>query len=637
MPPESRIVANATRLAADNSQVSQRVERGVTMLPGRSGEWSVARAVAGTKKRLFGRGVVSRALKESQRALQENEKNLEFLVNHVPVVVYKAETGQLGRWWYVSPQIEQLLGYTPEEWLEDSALWWKQIHPDDRDEVLADEEAMVVGTASHSDAVQYRMVTKEGRIVWVNDDAAVIRDAEGAALYWSGVLSDITERKVLEDQLKHQAFHDPLTGLANRALFVDRVKHALERAAREDSRVAVLFFDLDDFKTVNDSLGHNCGDEVLVAVANRLSECLRPGDTFARFGGDEFAIFLEDTSLSSATSVAYRLIEALGEPFTIGSRDVVVHASVGIEFGDATTTKADELLRNADVAMYVAKSKGKARYELFDPSMHTAALRRLEIKTELRHAIENDEFVLHYQPIVGLEEGSLLGIEALVRWKHERRGLVAPVEFIPLAEESGLIIPLGRWVMREACRQARDWPITDPEISLSINVSPKQFQHPGLVEDVANALWDSGIDPSILTIEITESVLIHDTEAAIEKLTRLKDFGVRIAVDDFGTGYSSLGYLKHFPIDILKIDKSFIEGVASGTEEAAIAHAIIKLGGSLGLEVVAEGIEEPEQLDALQTLRCDRGQGFYFSKPVDAETMGEILATGRFPVKSSDD
>ncbi|CAN5548680.1 hypothetical protein BH20ACT23_BH20ACT23_22560 [soil metagenome] len=637
MPPESRIVANATRLAADNSQVSQRVERGVTMLPGRSGEWSVARAVAVTKKRLFGRGVVSRALKESQRALQENEKNLEFLVNHVPVVVYKAETGQLGRWWYVSPQIEQLLGYTPEEWLEDSALWWKRIHPDDRDEVLADEEAMVVGTASHSDAVQYRMVTKEGRIVWVNDDAAVIRDAEGAALYWSGVLSDITERKVLEDQLKHQAFHDPLTGLANRALFVDRVKHALERAAREDSRVAVLFFDLDDFKTVNDSLGHNCGDEVLVAVANRLSECLRPGDTFARFGGDEFAIFLEDTSLSSATSVAYRLIEALGEPFTIGSRDVVVHASVGIEFGDATTTKADELLRNADVAMYVAKSKGKARYELFDPSMHTAALRRLEIKSELRHAIENDEFVLHYQPIVGLEEGSLLGIEALVRWKHERRGLVAPVEFIPLAEESGLIIPLGRWVMREACRQARDWPITDPEISLSINVSPKQFQHPGLVEDVANALWDSGIDPSILTIEITESVLIHDTEAAIEKLTRLKDFGVRIAVDDFGTGYSSLGYLKHFPIDILKIDKSFIEGVASGTEEAAIAHAIIKLGGSLGLEVVAEGIEEPEQLDALQTLRCDRGQGFYFSKPVDAETMGEILATGRFPVKSSDD
>ena len=614
-------------------RVSQQADPGLVMSPRRSVGATLARAVATGRRRLFGRGVISRALRESQEALHEHEKNLEFLVNHVPVVVYKAETGKLGRWWYVSPQIEQLLGYTPEEWLHDSALWWKRIHPDDRDQVLADEEAMAVGTASHSDAVQYRMVTKAGRTIWINDDAAVIRDNKGAALYWSGVLSDITERKVLENQLKHQAFHDPLTGLANRALFVDRVKHALERADRESSRVAVLFFDLDDFKNINDSLGHGAGDELLVAMAARLSECLRPGDTFARLGGDEFAIFLEDTSLSSATSVAYRLLEALGEPFRVGSRDVLVHATVGIEFADAMSTKADELLRNADVAMYVGKSKGKARYELFDASMHTAALRRLEMKGELQQAIENEEFVLHYQPIVSLEGGTLLGIEALVRWNHESRGLIAPVEFIPLAEETGLIIPLGRWVLHEACRQADAWPIENPEISISVNVSPKQFQHPGLVEDVANALWDSNMDPSILTIEITESVLIHDTDAAIEKLTRLKDFGVRIAVDDFGTGYSSLGYLKRFPIDILKIDKSFIDGVGNSSEEAAIAHAIIKLGGSLGLEVVAEGIEEPEQVDALQSLRCERGQGFFFSRPVDAETMGEILAAGRFPLQ----
>jgi diguanylate cyclase (GGDEF)-like protein/PAS domain S-box-containing protein len=603
------------------------------MPPGTPGVSVFARAVAVTKKRFLGRGTISRALRESQQALHEHEMNLEFLVNHVPVVVYKAETGQNGRWWYVSPQIERLLGYTPAEWLTDPTLWWKRIHPDDQDQVLADEEAMAVGTASSTDASQYRMITKEGRIIWVNDDAAVIRDEKGGPLYWSGVLSDVTERKVLEDQLKHQAFHDPLTGLANRALFVDRVKHALERAYRETSRVAVLFFDLDDFKNINDSLGHNSGDELLVAVADRLTECLRPGDTFARLGGDEFAIFLEDTSLSSATSVAYRLIEALSEPFMVGTREVMVHATVGIEFADASTTKSDELLRNADVAMYVAKSKGKARYELFDPSMHTAALRRLEMKGELKQAIDNDEFVLHYQPIVSLSEGALLGIEALVRWQHKSRGLIPPVEFIPLAEESGLIVPLGRWVLREACRQANAWPITDPEISLSVNVSPKQFQHPGLVEDVANALWDSNVDPSILTIEITESVLIHDTDVAIEKLGRLKDFGVRIAVDDFGTGYSSLGYLKRFPIDILKIDKSFIDGVGNSSEEAAIAHAIIKLGGSLGLEVVAEGIEEPEQVDALQSLRCERGKGFFFSKPVDAETMGEILAQGRFPLE----
>jgi diguanylate cyclase (GGDEF)-like protein/PAS domain S-box-containing protein len=610
--------------------VSQQAEHNVAMLPGEAGRSSFARAVAVTKKRLLGRGVIARALKESQQALREHKKNLEFLVNHVPVVVYKAETGKAGRWWYVSPQIEHLLGYTPEEWLKDPMLWWKRIHPDDRDQVLADEESALTGTT------QYRMVTRDGRTVWVNDDASVIRDEQGAALYWSGVLSDITDQKVLEEQLKHQAFHDPLTGLANRALFVDRVKHALERAVRESTRVAVLFFDLDDFKTINDSLGHNSGDELLVAVASRLSDCLRPGDTFARFGGDEFAIFLEDTSLSSATSVAYRLIDGLGEPFVLGKREVMVHASIGIEFAEAHETTAGELLRNADVAMYVAKGKGKARYELFDPSMHTAALRRLEIKSELKHAIEDNRFVLHYQPIVSLKESSLLGIEALIRWNHPRRGLIAPVEFIPLAEESGLIVPLGRWVLLEACRQARDWPITDPEISLSVNVSPRQFQHPGLVEDVANALWDSGIDPSILTIEITESVLIHDTEAAIEKLGRLKDFGVRIAVDDFGTGFSSLGYLQRFPIDILKIDKSFIEGVGSGTEEEAIAHAIIKLGGSLGLEVVAEGIEELDQVDALQSLRCERGQGFYFSKPVDAATMGKIIATGKFPDQPRD-
>jgi diguanylate cyclase (GGDEF)-like protein/PAS domain S-box-containing protein len=614
-------------------RVSKQVEQSVTMPPGTPGASLLTRAVALGNKRLFGRKVISRALQESQQALHEHEKNLEFLVNHVPVVVYKAETGQNGRWWYVSPQIEQLLGYTAAEWLNDPTLWWKRVHPDDKEKVLADEEAMtIVGTISTTEASQYRMITKEGRIIWVNDDAAMIRDESGASLYWSGVLSDVTDRKVLEDQLKHQAFHDPLTGLANRALFMNRVKHALERADRESSRVAVLFFDLDDFKNINDSLGHTTGDELLVAMAARLSVCLRPGDTFARLGGDEFAIFLENTSLSSATSVAYRLLEALSEPFRIGSRDVLVHATVGIEFSDAISTKADELLRNADVAMYVAKSKGKARFELFDPSMHTAALRRLEMKGELQHAIENEEFVLHYQPIVSLAGGALLGIEALVRWNHETRGLIAPLEFIPLAEETGLIIPLGRWVLHEACRQADAWPIENPEISISVNVSPKQFQHPGLVEDVANALWDSHIDPSILTIEITESVLIHDTDAAIEKLTRLKDFGVRIAVDDFGTGYSSLGYLKRFPIDILKIDKSFIDGVGNSTEEAAIAHAIIKLGGSLGLEVVAEGIEEPEQVDALQSLRCERGQGFFFSRPVDAERMGEILAAGRFPV-----
>ena len=573
-----------------------------------------------------------RALRESQEALREQEENLRFLVDHVPVVVYKAETGQDGRWLYVSPQIETLLGFTPEEWLADAELWWRQVHPDDRSRVRADEEATTTPSAPRSSAVEYRMLTKDSRVVWVSDEASLVRDEGGTALHWSGILSDVTERKGLEDQLKHQAFHDPLTGLANRALFVDRVEHALARGKRDGLRVAVLFFDLDDFKTINDSLGHNAGDQLLMAAAKRLHTCLRPGDTFARFGGDEFAILLEDTSLSNATSVAYRLIDGLSEPFSIGGRDVIVRASVGIELGNARTIRSDELLRNADVAMYVAKSKGKARYELFDSSMHSAALHRLEVKADLKRAIDNEEFVLHYQPIVDLDEGALVGMEALVRWEHPVRGLIAPADFIPVAEETGLIVELGRWVLREACRQAQAWPITAP-VGLSVNVSTRQFLHPGMVEDVAGALWDSGIDPSLLTLEITESVLIHDNDAAIDKLRRLKEFGVRVAVDDFGTGYSSLGYLQRFPIDILKIDKTFIEGVGNGSEESAIAHAIIKLGGSLGLEVVAEGIELSEQIDALQLLRCERGQGFYFSKPLDAESMGLLLASDVLPVK----
>ncbi|MGH2826543.1 MAG: putative bifunctional diguanylate cyclase/phosphodiesterase, partial [Actinomycetota bacterium] len=566
-----------------------------------------------------------RALRESQEALQEQEENLRFLMDHVPAVVYKAETGEQGRWLYVSPQIETLLGFTPEEWLADPELWWKQVHPDDRSRVRADEEATLTASGPKSGAVEYRMLTKDGRMVWVSDEATIVGDESGTALHWSGILSDVTRRKGLEDQLKHQAFHDPLTGLANRALFVDRVDHALARGKRDGLRVAVLFFDLDDFKTINDSLGHNAGDQLLMAAAKRLQTCLRPGDTFARFGGDEFAILLEDTSLSNATSVAYRLIDSLSEPFSVGGRDVMVRASVGIELGNARSIGSNELLRNADVAMYVAKSKGKARYELFDSSMHSAALHRLEVKADLKRAIDNEEFVLHYQPIVDLDEGALVGMEALVRWEHPVRGLIAPADFIPVAEETGLIVDLGRWVLREACRQAQAWPARGRGVGLSVNVSTRQFLHPGMVEDAAGALWDSGLDPSLLTIEITESVLIHDNDAAIDKLRRLKEFGVRVAVDDFGTGYSSLGYLKRFPIDILKIDKTFIEGVGNGSEESAIAHAIIKLGGSLGLEVVAEGIELSEQIDALQMLRCERGQGFYFSKPLDAEAMGLLL------------
>ena len=566
--------------------------------------------------------------KRSADALSESEERLRFLVEHVPSVVYTAETGPDGRWLYVSPQIESLLGFTAKEWMADPERWWKQLHPDDRSAVLDDEEALLSSSEVRSGAIEYRMKTRDGRTVWVNDDQVVIRNEDGEALHLSGVLSEVTDRKVLELQLQHQAFHDSLTGLANRALFADRVEHALQRAERSGEQVAVLFLDLDDFKTVNDSLGHEAGDELLVAVAARLRRCLRPSDTIARLGGDEFAILLEAESVDSASMVAERTVRAIEEPITLGDREVVIHASVGIELGDSRQHSAGDLLRNADVAMYVAKSGGKARFEVFDSSMHQAAVQRLEIKADLQRALVDREFVVHYQPIVGLQESGVLGMEALIRWQHPQRGLMAPMDFIPVAEETGLIVPIGRWVLREAAFQAKRWQAASPHgdaFTMSVNVSARQLMRAEIVDEIASVLRESGIPPQTLTLEITESVLMNDRNAAITKLQQLKELGVRVAVDDFGTGYSSLGYLSSLPIDILKIDKSFIDRVATGVEDSAIAQAVIKLGNSLKLTVVAEGIEAAEQATALRAMRCHRGQGFYFSEPLDAKGVDDLL------------
>ncbi|MGH2778503.1 MAG: putative bifunctional diguanylate cyclase/phosphodiesterase, partial [Actinomycetota bacterium] len=524
--------------------------------------------------------------------------------------------------------IESLLGFTAEEWMADPERWWKQLHPDDRGAVLDDEEALLSSSEVRSGAIEYRMKTRDGRTVWVNDDQVVIRNEDGEALHLSGVLSEVTDRKVLELQLQHQAFHDSLTGLANRALFADRVEHALQRAERSGEQVAVLFLDLDDFKTVNDSLGHEAGDELLVAVAARLRRCLRPSDTIARLGGDEFAILLEAESVDSASMVAERTVKAIEEPISLGDREVVIHASVGIELGDSRQHSAGDLLRNADVAMYVAKSGGKARFEVFDSSMHQAAVQRLEIKADLQRALVDREFVVHYQPIVGLQESGVLGMEALIRWQHPQRGLMAPMDFIPVAEETGLIVPIGRWVLREAAFQAKRWQAASPHgdaFTMSVNVSARQLMRAEIVDEIASVLRESGIPPRTLTLEITESVLMNDRNAAITKLHQLKELGVRVAVDDFGTGYSSLGYLSSLPIDILKIDKSFIDRVATGVEDSAIAQAVIKLGNSLKLTVVAEGIEAAEQATALRAMHCHRGQGFYFSEPLDAKGVDDLL------------
>jgi diguanylate cyclase (GGDEF)-like protein len=437
------------------------------------------------------------------------------------------------------------------------------------------------------------------------------------------------------DTMLHQALHDALTGLPNRALFTDRIQHALTQGRRRGTSCGVIFMDLDRFKNVNDSLGHGAGDELLIAVARRIDQSLRSADTAARLGGDEFAVLLEDLSgVDEAVLVADRIAEALAVPIVVQGREVYVKASVGIAVG---RSGASELLRQADVAMYRAKAEGKGRCRVFEESMQAEVVERLELEGELLRAIERDEIEVHYQPVIALDGKTLAGFEALARWTHPARGLVPPPQFIPLAEENGSIVTLGRQILRTACRQAARWltefPTREPRI-MSVNLSGRQLEDPNIVADVAAALADSGLPASALVLEITETVLMHDTEATIARLTALKALGVRLAVDDFGTGYSSLRYLRRFPIDILKMAKPFVDGLDTGDDEGrALARAIVDLATSLKLACIAEGIEAPAQADVLRELGCGLGQGFHFARPMASDAMTALIAepagTGR--------
>jgi len=435
---------------------------------------------------------------------------------------------------------------------------------------------------------------------------------------------------IAHQENQYKAFHDGLTGLPNRALFLDRLQQALDRSSRDGVLRAVLFVDLDNFKVVNDSLGHKAGDELLTVVARRLRACLRPADTAARFGGDEFVVLLDGvTSVGDATRVAERIAEVLDSPIELGEREVVVGASVGIALAADHGIEPDVVLRNADVAMYEAKKAGKGRSKMYDPDMFAQALRRLEMGNDLRRAIEQGELRLYYQPKVRLGTDSITGVEALVRWEHPERGLILPDEFIPLAEETGAIVPLGWWVLREACRRARDWGEQYPAalpLGVSVNVSGKQFQEADLVRGLAGILQEVGLEPSRLQLEITESAVMADTEYAVGLLRGLKGLGVKVAVDDFGTGYSSLSFLRRFPLDELKIDKEFVDGLGRSDQDEAIVRLVIDLSHALGLEAVAEGVETAEQLARLREMGCDQAQGYYFWESLTGEDAAALLA-----------
>ncbi|MGH2969754.1 MAG: putative bifunctional diguanylate cyclase/phosphodiesterase, partial [Solirubrobacteraceae bacterium] len=525
---------------------------------------------------------------------------------------------------YQSPSIERVLGYRPDEVIgmpfnrlvEAGEQGGRLMH------LLADGAAYA---GNEAQVLECSLRHRDGSIRHFEIlHTNLLDDEHVRGIVLNG--RDVSERKAFEEQLAHQAFHDPVTGLANRALFAERVRHAVARVRREHEALAVIFMDLDDFKTINDSLGHAAGDGVLMEVAKRLAGSIRASDTAARFGGDEFAILLEDIEgPQTAADTAERILESLTELLSVEHKELVVRASLGISVieGDAAAD-ADELIRNADAAMYIAKRDGKGGYRLFEPAMHEGVLERLELRADLQRAITSDQLELHYQPIVRLRDGSVAGVEALVRWRHPERGLIPPDLFIPLAEEMGLIVPLGRWVLREGCRRAKEFQAAWADVTMSVNLSVKQLQHSDIVGDVRDALAESRLEAPSLTLEITESVMMTDTDLVVQRLEELKLLGVRLAMDDFGTGYSSLSYLSRLPVDILKMDRSFLRAGAS-PEASGLATAVVALGRTLQLDVVAEGIEFPEQRARLRDLGCELGQGYHFARPMDADSTVEYL------------
>jgi diguanylate cyclase (GGDEF)-like protein/PAS domain S-box-containing protein len=547
---------------------------------------------------------------------------------------------------YNSPAYQKVLGYSAEELSATSSF--EQVHPDDRHRVLeAAEHARRTGEGR---TLEYRIRHKDGSWRVLESSASTILDGNGKAEKMVIVNRDITARKHAEEKLVHQSLHDALTGLPNRSLFLDRVQRAFSHSQRHpEYKFAVLFIDVDNFKKFNDSFGYAAGDEVIIALASRLASSLRQhqavarlalmahgDDTLARLGGDEFAVLLDDIKdPSDAIRVANRIQDAVAAPFSFNGQEVFSSASIGIALSSTVRDRAEDLLRDADIAMYRAKAAGKSRCEVFDGEMHARAVERLRLERDLRAAVARSEFVVHYQPIVQLESGLISGFEALARWQHPERGLLPPGEFIELAEETGLIVPMNRWLLREACQQARVWQSrypSDPPLTVTANITSKELEQEDLVTSIRLTLQQTAMNPRHVQLEIRETVAMADADSAAEILSRLKALGVRLSVDDFGTGYSSLSRLQGLPLDTLKIDRSFISGMHNDPDKREIVHVIVMLGQQLGMEVVAEGTETAEQVKYVKDLGCDYAQGFFFSPAVEARAFEELLAAGHIEV-----
>jgi diguanylate cyclase (GGDEF)-like protein/PAS domain S-box-containing protein len=580
---------------------------------------SVLDAIAAQLTLALGRVELARVVNQTR-----DERRFQSIVQHSSDLI--TLLGPDMRTIYESPAVATALGGSPNGLI--GRLQGVLVHPDD--EPIARAELTKVLTGGLGTTTQFECRVRRTNGDWLTIDSVMtnlLDEPDVGAIVLNS--RDVTERRSLERELNHQAFHDTLTGLANRSLFLDRLSHAMDRADRGTDPVGVLFLDLDDFKAVNDSFGHPAGDGLLVAVAERIRAATRPGDTVARFGGDEFAVLVESGTMpDAAEAVAQRITEGLAATFRIHTNDVAMRASIGIALGRRPQETPDDLLRDADLAMYLAKRNGKGRFEMYRPNMHADAVRRLETAVGIREGLESGQFEVYYQPIVDTHTSRLTGAEALVRWNHPTRGLLAPLEFIPIAESTGLIVALGRQVLQEATRQAQEWRQSrqvGDDFYVSVNLSTHQLQEPDLVDDISSALDASGLPPGALVLEVTESAIIEDVDLGLPRLHAIRSLGVGLAVDDFGTGYSSLSYLADLPVNFVKIDKSFIDRITPDASGTTMARAVIDLSRALGFTCIAEGVEHESQRAALDKLGCESSQGYLFARPACRKDMVEIL------------